>query len=511
MLPDEVLTRFYREKVNRQEKITFFSSLVFGFAAHLFMLVNKLPNYDDIHCLLDDYGSGIEVGRWMLFILGNIVRKTIGSVSIPWLNGLICIIILSITAAVIVHILEFKSNVLCCMIGAVIISFPAVTGTLFFMYTAVYYCTAALCMVLAVLAIKNDQGKGMFIAVFWIAAGIGIYQAYFAWAVSFTLIWLLSEGLKDSSDAQRILKLGIKSLVTLLIGLIAYLIGVRFFLAVKGVELSGYQNLDQMTKLDPSIILGQILYAYRAYIALFFKDVAGINTIWILKAVFLTLHIIVFILLVLCLKKKNQKYVVMEVIGIAAIFPIAVNLIYIIGVGSHVYTIMMFSVVSIYLLLGTVMNHSDVRGKVAAAGTWGGLCLLFMAAVCQIQYSNVQYLILNMQYEQAVSYFTTMVSQIKSLDGYDPALKLAFIGSDIKDPSFTYNKEFSSYPIGGRGEDLINVYSREDFLKRYLGYDQEILSDYSYLEASKDVQDMPSYPASGSLKIVDDIIVIKLD
>lgn len=151
------------------------------------------------------------------------------------------------------------------------------------------------------------------------------------------------------------------------------------------------------------------------------------------------------------------------------------------------------------------------KGKLLLYCRWTICITLLIVSLGQIQYANIQYLVMNMQCEQAVSYFTTMVTQIKSLDGYKDTMKVAFIGGRIKDEAFTYNEEFDEYSIGGRGNDLLNIYSRVDFLKRYLGYGQEILSDTETLKQLETVQKLPDYPDEGSMKIINDVIVVKLE
>lgn len=514
MNPDQFLTRWYQKKINRKMKIAFVSAILFGLASHMFMMTNKLPNYDDVHCFLDDYGSGIQVGRWMLFILGNIVRRTMGNISLPWLNGLMCIFLLGITAAIVVDILEFKSDIICFLTGAVIVSFPAVTGTLFFMYTAVYYCGAACLAAWAVKLIKCKKVSCVIGGIFLISFAVGIYQAYFVWAVSLALLVMVTESLKDQAEGAALFKAGFRMLAALSGGLILYLLCMKLFLFLKGTNLSVYQNLDQMTAFENINFLGRIGLAYQNYGKLLWENVGGINGLWILRAALIILHVVIFVLAIFAWYRKKRQgklLVALELMGMLGIFPLAVNLIYVISQETYVYSIMLFSGVAIYLLSAVMVNGFMEEGKLLLCCRWTICAALFIVSLGQIQYANIQYLIMNMQYEQATSYFTTMVTQIKSLDGYKDTLKIALIGDQIEDKAFTYNEEFDEYSMGGRGNDLINLYSRVDFLKRYLGYEQEILSDTKPLEQSEIVQEMPAYPDKGSMKLIENVIVVKLE
>ena len=513
MYPDEFWTRFCQKKISIRVKVTFISSVIFGMAAHMFMMTNKLPNYDDVHCLLDDYGSGIEFGRWMLFILGNIMRRTIGNISLPWINGLICIVILSITSVVVVDVLEIRSKMLCCLISAIMVSFPSVTGTLFFMYTAIYYCMAALMMALAIKCTK-DCKYGYIYGVFMIAAGIGIYQAYFAWGVSLALLLLISESLKNSVKGVAIFRLGIKYLIVLVCGLLIYIVCVQLFLPIKGGELSEYQGLSQMTQFSIHDAPGLILRTYQNYFALMYKKFEGLNGFWLIRISIIVLHVIIGILIFYQIRRNKKECRILEIaelIGMILAFPIAVNLIYIMSPDSYIYSIMLFSVVSIYLLMGVVLERIANGERISIICNWIGCILLFVVAICQCQFSNIQYLSMNLQYEQASSYFTTMVTQIKSLNGYKDTMRVAFIGDTIDDLSYSYNHEFDEYTMGGRGNELVNLYSRNDFLRHYLGYQQEIVGNADEWKNRPEVMIMPLYPDEGSMKIIDDVIIVKLE
>jgi len=64
----------------------------------------------------------------------------------------------------------------------------------------------------------------------------------------------------------------------------------------------------------------------------------------------------------------------------------------------------------------------------------------------------------------------------------------------------------------GPGQDLINIYSRENFLRRYMGTDIPLadVETVAALEKSEEFMAMAEYPYYGSVKKIDDCIVVKL-
>ena len=64
----------------------------------------------------------------------------------------------------------------------------------------------------------------------------------------------------------------------------------------------------------------------------------------------------------------------------------------------------------------------------------------------------------------------------------------------------------------GVNHDLINIYSRENFLRRYLGSDIPLASEAEAekLAATEEFAEMAEYPYYGSVKMIDGFVVVKL-
>jgi len=133
-----------------------------GIAAHLFGLVNILHNHDNITRSWG-YGDGISSGRWFLHLVGEAVSAIGGNVNLPLVCGIIFIAFLAVSAALFVSVLGVKGRKSAAIIGAVFVTFPAVTSTLFYRYTAGYYGLAIFLAVLAVWVI--DMNKYVFLRI----------------------------------------------------------------------------------------------------------------------------------------------------------------------------------------------------------------------------------------------------------------------------------------------------------------------------------------------------------
>ena len=53
-------------KISRPFRTAFMAAVIFAIIAHLYMFMNKLPNYDDMG--LNGFGATFRLGRWFLWV-----------------------------------------------------------------------------------------------------------------------------------------------------------------------------------------------------------------------------------------------------------------------------------------------------------------------------------------------------------------------------------------------------------------------------------------------------------
>ena len=133
-----------------------------------------------------------------------------------------------------------------------------------------------------------------------------------------------------------------------------------------------------------------------------------------------------------------------------------------------------------------------------------GLCII------NIYFANKTYLKLYLQYENAYACYSAVITQVKQTEGFDESCKLAVLG---KGSNLLYIPvELDTGDLAGPDGDLVNVYTRERLIKRYLGFDMPFASDEekAKLLADPRYEAMPAYPYYGSVQKIDDFIVVKL-
>lgn len=108
-------------KISNSARITLRAAILTGLASHLFALTNVLQNHDNI-AVLNGYGAGVTSGRWFLNILGDFIGRVWGNYNLPFFNGLLCILLLSVSAAVIIERFHITDLRLCAAWGGGIFS-----------------------------------------------------------------------------------------------------------------------------------------------------------------------------------------------------------------------------------------------------------------------------------------------------------------------------------------------------------------------------------------------------
>ena len=104
---------------------------------------------------------------------------------------------------------------------------------------------------------------------------------------------------------------------------------------------------------------------------------------------------------------------------------------------------------------------------------------------------------------------------IKSVDGYRYDMPVALIGT----PSVTVTKTRGAmiddtFNIGGKASTNIGAYSYWNIMTKVIGYDPPVRNsdeDEAYFLNHPEVKEMPVYPDAGSIRVIDDTIVIRFE
>lgn len=491
------------------------TALVFGLLTHLFGLVNIIHNTDNISVQPAGYGTGITSGRWLLTILGDFFKKAFGAYNLSWFNGLIFLLLLAVSAGFLVSLLGIKSRKSAILIGAVFVSFPTVTATLFYAYTTPYYGIAILCAILAVYVFEKCRYPLLPSALFT-ALALGIYQGYLPLTVGIFVLLLLKKTLEGKTKVSQLFLTGIRYCFSIILGLLFYFGLLQLSLAYYEVSLGTYQGIDQMGNLSLSQLPALILHAFSSCLSLPVSDYCDLAQTQLLKLAYaLSFTVSILMILYILLAQVRNMKLTLFTLFLCIVFPIAVNLIVIMCPSGRIHTLMVYSFVLVLIaplvvweMIDTSKKHSKTLRSIASKLI---ITFLIVAIFSNAYLANVNYTAIYYGNRQTENYISSLVTQIRMTEGFDTEKEWAFLGT-IDDPLLKNAwQKATVYTGSSLSHQSLTQYSWKTWIRSYIGYSIPLASDetVAYLQSAEEVISMPCWPAEGSIKVIDNVVVIK--
>ncbi len=486
-----------RERI-KESALPFFASLLFSFAAHMFILVNKIPMDDDI-CNMFSKGATVVSGRWGLEIL----RLIMPDISMPWIYGVMAIVLLSLSVCLIVRLFGIRSKLLQVLVAGVIVTFPAQTGTMVYMFTCAPYGLSMLLAVGAVYCFNSGNRLRWVISPLLLIFSCSIYQGYFAFAASFCVLLMIKMLLDGEGTAGDVFLSGVKMLLFLVLSVGIYAGTVMLASALAGIPTLDVVNREQG-------ILMRILVAYSAYLhTLFSGYFAYVGT-----AASRVLHIVIIGLsAVVCMIRMRKTADIKKWALLAlclVLFPLGCYCLYMLADNSYIHSLALFPFSSIYILAAVILD--GVRPEKERLCRWAACICLGGIILGNVYFSNSFYLYGLLQYQSRQSFYTAMLTQVFSAEGFDENTGLAIIGeSAALDHDLGQHMDFSKFQLPGNS--IMNPIHAKDFINNYLGCDIPFASEEecAAISCTDEFGEMSVYPYYGSVKKIGDYVIVRLD
>lgn len=513
--------------INKNKSFFIIASLLLGVGllCHGYMFFNKLPNFDEMGSINGYLGIATPSGRWALPFAGILN----GPFSSPAINGFLCALFLIASTFIISDTLQIKSKLSTLCMGCVLISFPTITSSLTFMFTSFAYMLSLFLEVLAVWLAVSDitlfpkfqaanpkafQCLKFLISACLMATGLGIYQAYYQVACTVILIYGMQSLLSD--DLRLVWKKALKLFCLLIVSMGIYLIMAKVGCFFSGKEMSVTYGAGSVPELLANLPHA-LTRCYRDFASVFYSDFRGISHNLVVRLL-ITVSFLIGICLYEALLLKRHKNLLLGNI-LLLLFPIALEVIGFTMVSRGMDTLTVYSYALILVFPFAMLSLCDFKVNPRILNFLYS-CIMISSLLLTWQYAilaNNVYTTMDLAKLEASSYYTTMVTQIKSLDHYSTELPLCLLGTNSEDETLY---DLSAYYKGDvRGQmtcnRYINMYSRHYFLSVFLGYDPQVINWQDFIPAADQqtcltLQEMPCYPAAGSIAIINDTIIVKL-
>lgn len=498
--------------IKKQQWVAFFSTLLWGLAAHGYMFLNKFSWHDDTaHAF--GVGGSYTLGRWFLGILGEGVEKYLGNVSLPWFNGLLSLLLIAAGNMLLVEMFHLKRGSSCVLLGALMAVFPSWTATYGYMFTAAYYAFAAFLALLGAYLVweMKKPWYGVLAGAACQCLSLGIYQAYLPLAATVLLVCFLNEVIMEpEKPIWGRARQGLYMVLSLLVGVVFYFAANRAVLAAKGISLSTYQNIDKMGQIDLRMLLNGAALAWKDFLI----PPQGGSTDMYMQSVRTAYYVaLVFSICLLAWHMvqcaQREKCSLFFLLAGLICFPIGINLLYLMGDVDIIHSIMVYAKVIVFIFPVVLAERLQPGiGKMRENSMLFLSALLLYVSIFYTHYANVCYLQAEWQQAEAISWMASLATRIESTEGYSKGLPIAYLNEgNVPGQSGRLANEFSTgiIPYGPS-----SMYSRWKIsLYRWCGFRHEEFPDIAGIESLPEVQGMPAYPAAGSIRIVNGVIVVK--
>lgn len=504
---------FYQKEIYKKYKFIFLWIMFIGLLSHGMALTNKYSYHDDATALFG-IGGTHQIGRWMLHYYKEFHNLFFGNIitSIPLINGFLSLIFISLAIVLILDLFNIKSKILSILFGGISISIPTVCGIFAYMFTAPYYFFSMFIGIFGIwLICKYRNFLSFFLAIILISCSLGGYQAYLSLFLGILLIYSINIIAIDQIQTKEFFKFSAYALFSILTFMSIYVIAVKLSLHYYDASLINYAGLDKMAQNSFMIYLKRLFLAYKEFISpaktlLVFPN----NSIYIY---YFTLIIFSFLTIILFIKiflKQKLKAIFFLILVMA--IPLGVNFIFLMTHNYAIHALMFHGSILIFLYLIMLIDNINIIIKnnffikiVKNISILNLICLIAM----YIKFSNSAYLKAEFLQSQTISYFTTLVTQIKSTPNYKDEFPVTIINNHkIKDKSFNNLYELNFITTTGYHSNIINNYAWQKFVRNWIGYSPKYINSKEF-ENIYEVKNMPHYPDYGSIKVINDTIVIK--
>ena len=499
-------------------------SYCYGIAAHGIMMFNKISWHDDLTLISHLSFEGVTgLGRWFRAVLAYAIAVITNgtNLSLPLFHGILSVFFIALSTFILIQMFHIENTFLQNVLCGLLVTYPVVTGTFGFMYTAPYYFLALFLAVFSVyFELLRNNTLSFAVSSVCICLSLGIYQAYFPVSVSCFALIIIVGIIDDSLDSVKvIIYQGTRYILICVCGLVEYYIIWKLFLKLFDISPKDYQGFSSIGASGIGNYIKGIRDAYRIFFLL--SNDNSCDLFPMRGALLLEWSIIIIsvgISLIFIIKKiREDIFKGLLLACLIGLLPLCFNLICLISSVtpySHVHTLMLYAGSMLYmyctwLLQYITRNKNGLGHKVYRIST----ALMSLLVIMNVYFANACYLKAEIYQKQTLSEMTVLVTRIKSVEQYKDEMPVSFVLTDNIDSTLTDNQAFSDIKIVPFDTGQIDPYTMErhlfDNLSVWCGF-SPVYVDSECFEKMKEVQEMPCYPDDGSIRIIENTVVVKM-
>ena len=489
------------------KRLRFIAFWVFsiGLLCHGYCFLNAYLSHDSLYSIYES-GPGLmlSVGRY-----GRVIYRMLrGSFTLPALNGFLSLLYLTLAVYLLTDILSIrKKSFLILTCGILVANSTVSLMNATYLHDADAYSLALLLASAGAWTALRCKYGGLISIVFY-GASLSIYQAFINVVIC---LWLFL-GLTALLDGEKPLQVLLKTVLRMLsiaAAMALYYLGYRLILQVTGIEPSSLSTMRSVSFSISSLLscLGKVIDTERQW---FFQPIGTRSGL--LLGINLTLTALSFLALgSLAVKKKLAPTAWLLGLVLLLAMPLGMDAVALVSDTYHEITL--YALFLTYpLMLSLMERYLALPGK----SFKGTLCALLLAVMLfdNALYSNTIYLKKQLESQQTLSVYTRILDRMEQTEGYvSGETPVVLVGGHTRTILNTRRKGFDYRPAGLTQSLAATYYdTMKNYFHYYLGNpvnfgDGDIQWQVAHME---EMYQMPLYPAPGSVRMIDGIMVVKL-
>lgn len=492
--------------IKREWKAGFIATWIFGLLAHAYRFFNFLPTWDSMYNFTGT-GATFWSGRCYLGYASGISSKY----DLPWVNGALSLLYISVTVVMLIEIFEVKTTLSSALIAGLLVSFPTITSTFAYMFTADGYMIAFMLAVAGVFFAYKWK-YGIWAGMVCIGVSIGTYQAYISVAIVVIMMVVIRDLLIKRKTFKSMFLDDWKYGALMVGGFVFYKITDSMFNAYYGVTLTDYQGIGSMGIMSLSEY-AQALYKSLRELAhlLNLQDGISWNNYTIANAaVFAGIALGTGILIIRNKTYKNLLGMLVTILAVV-LLPIAAFSVNFVSPYVEYHTLMEMAVCFVYVLLVVYIEHGNWEARAEKALKAVGVIVLAFLIYYNTINANIAYMNMNLSYQKTYAICLDLLGKIEDTGEYPDITAVAIYG--------TYHAK-----SGGIDDMIPEIMGVSN--DTYLNGEWHYISMWNYcfgrafgmqtaerkaaLAETEEYLNMPAYPKDGCVQIIDNCIVIKM-
>lgn len=503
----------------RYGKYIFGGFLIGIFTYFMMISLNLVNDLDGIW-----HPSNFIAGDWEISLGRGLQRYAdrirFGIVSDPFNTMLTLLLVVAADVLVLMRF-DFQNIVYRGLFLLILIANPVICNTLTYSYMSVNFGLAYFFSVAAFISITSNAGSrkevlaGLAKGAVMLGISLAFYQAYVSVACTLAAMYIIKM-LLERENTGKVLRYAGLCVGMLVMGGMVYLLVTKALLYRAGVGMAAYKGAADATLLSMVQNLPQSIGQCYLQFWKYFRESKAFSGLEFIDIVLGGLWVVYLAAAVLQFVRLFGYNRVNALLFAAAVLllPAAGCFVLVLAVGNSLTGLMSMGVVMCTVMLGIVV---PAEGR---TGFWmTRIYLCFLAAFAWFQLSAVinDQLALKEGKTATVTLTQNIISRIYDEGYLDEYRVAAFVGRPGNNDGFVQSAAYrmaNGYARFGcwSTDARNNRVSWNGVISNFLGVNLSLCGDSEYQEliASGQVADMPEFPAEGSVRIINNIIVVKV-